>query len=216
MPTQKYKSLDKAYQALTDFEIENDKFNFPVAIINVPGLHKIKIKMVNSYDFYYVLQPLQNKILNYFLNRFNRSTDDIDTKKLTEKIKNIVKEISDIKDEKDLKEKSESLSYLFDEEAVRKEFFNGLKRLRIIKWWVSWKRYELKSRPIDTLIIYCFLWKFNFDGVKKNVKYLIERITADTNYHLPTVSTSYGEWDTYKMKLQKAHLRQPWLNSSKN
>jgi hypothetical protein len=216
MPTRKYKSLEHAFQALTDLEIEDDSRNFPVARIKVPGLHEIEIKMVSEYDFYYILQPLQNKILNYYVNRFNESKDEITVKRLTEKIKNIIEDISNIQTSEDVEKKSSTLGYLFEEEEIRKEFFDGLKKLGIIKEKVKWVDYQKAARPIDTLTIFCFLWQFNFTGLKKNAKYLIEKITADTNYHLPTVSTNYGDWDTYKLRLEKAHQRKPWLNSSKN
>jgi hypothetical protein len=214
MPTRTYTSIERAYQALTDIEIEDDSRDYPVAIIRVPGLHKIKITMVSVYDFYYTLAPLQNNILNYFVNRFSQTEDEVDIKKLTEKIRNVVEEISKVKTKKDVQDKSESMSYLFDEEAVRYEFFQGLKKMGILKWWVTWRRYQKCVRPIDTLTIYCFLWLFNFDGLKKNVKLLMEKIIQDTNYQLPTVSTNYGNWDTYKERLQKAHEREPWKSSA--
>ena len=89
--------------------------------------------------------------------------------------------------------------------------------MKVVKWWVSWKRYQKCMRPIDTLAVFIYLWLFNFDGVKKNAKLLLQKIGASTRYHLPTTYQSFGDWESYKKKLAEAHERiQAQLEHLKN
>lgn len=212
MPTQKLKNLEEAYQTLTDFEIEDDslKDGIPLAIIPVKGMHPIRVTMVNSWDFYKILIPLRDKILNYYANRVANSASEIDVKRLGEKIKNIAEEITNLKTQKDIQEKSNTLSYLFEDEVIRHEFFKDLKRMNIIRWYVSWKRYQKRILPHHTMTIFLCLWAFNFDGFKKKTEKLLQTmqsISQNTNSQSPIVSTNSTDWDTYKKVLARANKR---------
>lgn len=214
MPTKTYKSLEKAYQALTDIEIEDDRHNFPVAKIKVPGLHTIKVKQLCEYYYYHILIPMREKILNYYINTFAKQENIADNNVLLDKIKLLINDITEAKTPKDIQDKNETLSMIFNEEEIRKDFFLNLKKMKIIKWWIGWKRYEMKMPPIGTLTIFIFLWHFNFDGVKKNVKFLLEKTIQDTNYLLPTISTNYNDWESWKERFMAAHKR--FISNLKN
>ncbi len=207
MPTQRYKNIEEAFQALTDLEINDDENNYPVADIKVPGLHRIKIQMVSEYDYFYILTPMREKFLNYWVNKIATSQNETNNERLLEKIKNVVNEIESVKTKEDIEAKANTLAYLFEDMKIRYEFFKNLKKMKIVKWWVSWKRYQKCMRPIDSLTVFIFLWLFNFDGVKKNVFLLFKKIGVSTSSHLPTISSSYGNWESYKKKLADAHVR---------
>lgn len=207
MPTNKYKSIDEAYQALLDLEIVDDENNFPIAKIKVPGMHTITIQMVSEYDYFYVLCPMREKFLTYWVNKIAIMESETDTKKLTKKIEAIVSDIESVRNPKDLNEKSSTLAYLFEDEKIRYAFFKDLKRMKIIKWWVSWKRQQKTMTPLQTIAVFIYLWLFNFDGVKKNVKLLLAKIGATTNLQSSTISTNYGNWESYKQRLEEAHKR---------
>lgn len=205
--TNKYKSLDQAYQALTDLEIIDDENNFPIARIKVPGMHVITIQMLSEYDYFYILCPMRESFLNYWINKIAITEDQTDSAKLVEKINNIVKDIESVKSPKDLQDKSQTLAYLFEDIKIRYLFFKALKKMKIVKSWISWRRYQKLMRPIDTIIVFVYLWLFNFDGVKKNVKLLLAKIGANTNSQLSIISTNYGSWESYKQRLAEAHKR---------
>jgi len=212
MPTQKINSLEEAYQKLSDIEIEDDsnKDGIPLAIINVRGIHRLFITMVSEWDFYKILVPLRDKILNYYANRVANSPSEIDVKRLSEKIKNIAEEIGKLKTQKDIQEKSDTLAYLFEDEIIRMEFFKDLKKLNIIRWYVSWKRWQKHILPHHTMAIFLSLWAFNFDGFKKKTQILLQKmlsISQNTNYPSPIELTSYTDFDSFKKVLDKANER---------
>jgi len=210
MPTKKYDSLDKAYQALTDLEIANDEKDMPCAIIKIPGISSIKITMVSEYDYYYILCPMRDKFINYYANRFVNEKQEIDQKKIIEKLNNFMNDILSVKEPEDVKKKSKTLSYLFEDISVRYEFYYNLKKLRLISRWISWRKYQKLMRPIDTLTIFCYLWLFNFDGLKKKTLDLfkIMNITlAGTNPGSLSVLSNSFNWDTYKKKLAEGSAR---------
>lgn len=218
MPTKTFKSIDEAFQALTDLEIADDKSNFPVARITVPGLHTVNIEMVSEYDYFYVLSPMRVKFINYWLNKLAAQNNEIDTNKLLEKIKNIVSEIDNCRTPEDVNKKAATMSYLFEDEYIRKEFFHNLKQMHIIKWWVGWKRYMQAVKPIGTITIFMYLWLFNFDGLKKNIFLLLSKIGQNMKSQSYTTLTSYGDWDSYKKMLSEAdeRIRKQLQNSSNN
>ncbi len=201
--TNKYNTLSDAFRALTDIEILDDENDFPIAVIKVPGLHSITIQMVNSWDFYTVLSPMREKFLNYCLNQMN-SVEKVDEKLLLEKVKSLVTDIEACNTKEDVEKRSVAIAHLFKDINIRYEFYKSLKLMKIIKWWVGWKRYQKCTRPIDDLTIFIYLWLFNFDGVKKNAILLFNKIGANTKSHLQTVSSNYGDWDSYKKKLMEA------------
>lgn len=210
MSTKKYDSLDKAYQALTDVEIANDERDMPCAVITVPGMSPIKITMVSEYDYYYVLSPMRDKFINYYANKFVNEKKDIEQKKIIEKLNNFINDILSVKEPKDIERKSKTLAYLFDDIKIRYEFFINLKRMGLISKWISWKKYQKLIRPIDTLTIFCYLWLFNFDGLKKKTLNLfkIMNITlAGTNQPSLSVLSNSFDWDIYKEKLAEGSAR---------
>lgn len=210
MPTKKYDSLDKAYQALTDLEIADDDRDVPCAIIKVPGMSPIKITMVNSYDYYYVLSPMRDKFINYYANKFVKEKGDINQKKIVEKLNTFMSDILSVKKPEDVKKRSQTLSYLFEDIQIRYEFFRNLKRMGLISKWVSWRKYQRLIRPLDTLTIFCYLWLFNFDGLKKKTLDLfkIMNITlAGTSRPSLSVLSNSFDWDTYKDALAKGSAR---------
>lgn len=210
MPTKKYDSLDKAYQALTDLEIANDERDMPCAVITVPGMSPIKVTMVSEYDYYYVLSPMRDKFVNYYITRFAQEKNETDQKKLVETINNFLNDILSVKKPEDVKRKSATLSYLFDDVLIRYEFFRNLKRMGLISRWTTWRKYQRCMRPIDTLTVFCYLWLFNFDGLKKKTidLFRIMNITlAGTSRPSLSVLDSSFDWDTYKEALQRGSER---------
>jgi hypothetical protein len=192
-------TLSNAFQALTDLEIVNDEYDFPVAVITVPGMHKLKISMLSEWDYFYVLSPMRESFLNYCLNKF-ATDEEKDEKKLVERVKALVDDIRQCKTENDINKRSTALEYIFEDIKIRYSFFKALKKMKIIKWWVSWKRYQKCMRPIDSMTVFIYLWLFNFDGVKKNAKLLFQKIGAITKSHQSITSTSSIDWHSWKKR----------------
>jgi hypothetical protein len=214
MPIQKYNDLNEAFQALTDLEIVEDSNNFPIAKIKVPKLHEITIQMLSEYDYFYHLCPMREYFLNYWATHISMTKDNITQDKLIEKIQTIVSDIESIKTKKDFVTRSASLAYLFEDMKIRYYFFKQLKKMKIIKWYVSWKKYQKIVRPIDTITIFVYLWLFNFDGVKKNAKILLARIGLGMNSQSPIIYNNSSNWELYKKQLAQAHKRlQEHLNN---
>ena len=210
MPTKKYDSLDKAYQALTDLEIANDERDVPCAIITVPGMSPIKVTMVSEYDYYYVLIPMRDKFINYYATKFVNEKEEVNQKKIVERLNNFINDILTVKTPEDVKRKSQTLSYLFDDMVIRYEFFTCLKRLGLISRWTTWRKYQRLMRPLDTLTIFCYLWLFNFDGLKKKTidLFRIMNITlAGTNQPSLSVLNSSFDMDSYKEALRRGSER---------
>ena len=134
MSTKKFQNIEEVYQCLTDFEIEDDsnKDGIPCADIKVQGLHRVKIKQVSIWDYYNYLCPMKDKMLSYYAQSMVRLTSEEDLKRASKSISNLVDEFTGMEPDK-IKEKSLSLSYFMQEEQVRYEFFQGLKKMRILK-----------------------------------------------------------------------------------
>lgn len=210
MPTKKFESTDKAYQALTDEEIMDDSKDIPAAEINVPGMHVVRIGQVSEYDYYYCLLPMREELYNYFLNRIAATEDLKDSEQLLEKMKTLVNSLTNIKTKEDLEQKAASVAFLFEETKIRYRFFKGLKAMKIVKWWVSWKRYQEKCKVQDTPLFFCYLWAHNFDGAKKKIIRLLQRIqqiTAATSSQSLTGSGNYQDFESWKRTWQAAHNR---------
>ena len=204
MPTKNYESMHEAYKSLTDIEIEDDSKNYPVAVIDVPGIQKISITMLSEYNYWYVFLPMRNRFINYYATKFVNEENETRNEKIIEKIKAFQNDISSYgSDEKSIK----TLQSLFSEVDERKYFFKCLKKMGVIKWWVSWKRWQLRARPIDTITIFVFLWLFNVDGLKKNAKFLIDQMSQAMNTRLPIESKIFENLDSFKVAHQKAHER---------
>ncbi len=207
MPTKKY-TPDEAWQALSDLEIEDDSKNIPVAIIRVPGIHNIKIGMLSEHNYYYVFLPMRNIFINHYANRIIKDENIKDNELLMNKLKSFQNDISE------MKSKSESLTYLFSDVAIRREFFKNLKRMKLISWWVSWNRWQKKVSVLHTMTIFVFLWLFNVDGLKKNAKFLIDRTFQVMTTRLPTESKVFTDLDTFKKAMTASRKRMSLLSSN--
>lgn len=210
MPTKKFDNTDQAYQALTDEEIMDDSRDIPVAEIKVQGMHVVTIGQVSEYDYYYRLLPMREELYNYFLNRIAATEDLENSEQLLEKMKTLVNSLTNIKNKEDLVKKAESIAFLFEEKTIRYRLFKGLKAMGIVKWWVTWRRYQKKIKTQDTPLFFCYLWAHNFDGAKKKIIRLlqkIQQITAATSSQSLTGSGSFQDFDSWKQTWQAAHDR---------
>lgn len=210
MPTQVYNDFEEAYRALTDEELENDERDIPCAVIKQKGLPRVVVQQVCEWDYFNVLIPLRDRVLNYYVNRLAQTDDTVDIKKLTEKVKNLTEELSGISDKEKLIRKSKTMAYMFEDAVVREEFFLSLKKMKVIGWWVSWERWQRKIRPLHTITIFVFLWRFNFDGLKKKVLTLLRKtntISQDTSSPSHIVLRSSKDWERYKRRLAEGSAR---------
>jgi hypothetical protein len=210
MPTKKYKDLDEAYQALTDIEIMDDEQDMPCAIIPTKGLGKITITMVNEYDYWYTLMPMRDTFINYYVNRYYVEKKEHNKEKLIERINLFVAEMTNTKTKEEVNNKANDIMWLFKDINIRYEFFKGIRKMRVIPWYVTWKKYQKSVRPIDTCLIFCYLWLFNFDGLKKKLLNLLKKMNItfqDTNSPSLTVLSNSFNLDTYKKKLQEGTER---------
>lgn len=217
MPTKNYKNLSQAYKALTDIEIMDDDNDYPVASIKVKGLGKVKITMLSEWDYYNHFIPMQQAFISYYANALTRGETEMTDKKVERiraKVNAFVNEISLESTKEGLLEKARELTFLFDDPKARRFFFKKLKAFGVLPWWIGWKRYQKKVRPIDTMAIFVFLWSFNVDGLKKNAKFLLAKISAIINTESPTESRYFESLDSFKEALAKAKEKER-QNSSK-
>jgi hypothetical protein len=216
MPTTEYKSIEHAWQALTDIEIEDDENNFPVAKIKLRGLFlgfsvpfTAKIQMVSEWDYFEKLAPMRVEILNYYVSMVGKnSNDEKVTEQITKKLAALMEDVSTTA--RTEPEKAEQLQSLMNEKAVRIRFYKGLKELGILPWWLTIKSAQKSLRIVDLITLFAFLWLFNFDGVKKNSFLILSLIKSSTNFHLPTVGISSGNqvsWEDRKKLLQEAFVK---------
>jgi hypothetical protein len=220
MPTQKFDSLEAVYKSLTDFEIEDDTSSggIPVAEINVKGIHRIKIGMVTEWEFYKYLDPMKNRMLAYFAQGIIAATTKEELERASVKIKNLLQEFIGLSIE-ETKKRVDKLNYFFEDKSVRHEFFKGLKKLGLIHWWVSWRRWQKKVRRHDTLAIFVLLWAFNYDGFKKKTTALLQTVStiyASINSQSRTESSSCTDFGTFQKMYLKAHERFISAASSRN
>lgn len=209
MPTMKYNNVGEAYKSLTDVEILDDSKNYPVAKIKIKGLCTAKITMLSEWDYYNSFIQMQRIFLSHYANVLTRGElDKTQAEKIKSRINLFINEIGIDTTVEAITEKAKGLSFLFDDAEIRKYFFKNLKSYGVIPWWISWKRYQKKARAVDTMTIFCFLWLFNVDGLKKNAKYLMAKITAVMNTESPTESGYYGDLDSFKEALKKAKLKE--------
>lgn len=210
MATKVYNSPSEAWKALCDLEIEDDTRDIPVAVIKVPGVCKVQITMLSEWDYYKTFLPLRNTFVNYYASKLTQDENITDMTVIMEKVKAFQNEISKIKETNN----PEVLNYLFSETSVRYEFFRGLKQMRLIPFYVTWKGWQKAVKPIHTASIFAFLWLFNVDGLKKNAKLLIDRIQAAMTVISPTGSKVFRDLDSFKKAHAAAHAR--WLANSEN
>jgi len=209
MPTREYQSVGEAYQALTDIEILDDQSNYPVAKVKINGLCTAKITMLSEWDYYYSFIPMQQVFLNHYANTLTRGElDETQAQKIKSRIYLFINEIGLDTTTESIMERAKGLSFLFDDKNVREYFFKQLKKFGVFPWYVTWKKYQKKARAIDTMAIFCFLWLFNVDGLKKNAKFLMAKIGATMNTESPTASKFSGELESFKAMLQKAKQRE--------
>lgn len=196
-----YNNFNEVFQALTDAEVID---NHPLAKVKVPGMHTVKIKQVSEYHYFYTLCPMRDIFINYWAGKISKAENTVQAAKLIEKVKTVVNDIGAIKNQKDLLKKAITLTYFFEDVFIRYSFFKNLKRMKLIKWWVSWKRYQECMTPTDTMTMFVLLWKFNFDGVKKNAKILLQKIGLGMNSQSHTIYSNSEEWESYKKRLAEA------------
>ncbi len=214
MPTKEYKNPTTAWQALTDQEIEDDSREIPVAVIRVPGIGKIRITMLSEYDYFYHFQTARNMFITYYANKIATDENIKDNEIILNKLKAFQNEITQTATEGGAP--AEAITYLFSDAAARFEFFKLLKKIRLIKWHVSWNKWQKRVRVLDTMTIFCWLWLFNVDAVKKNAKFLIDRISRVMITASPTESKVFTDLESFKKAHQAARARDPWLMSQRN
>jgi len=191
-----------------------------VADIKVKGIHRIKVKMVSEGDHYGSLDPMKTGMLAYFAQKIVASTTHEDLARASEKTKKLIEEFTGIKPD-EIKEKTDRVSYFFEDEIIRKEFFHGLKKMNIIHWWVSWKRWQKNVCRHHTLTIFILLWAFNYDGFKKKTTRLLEKVSsiyATIRSQSPIESNSSTNFDTFQKTYLEAHekLVKQSMSSSNN
>jgi hypothetical protein len=222
MPTREYETVEKAWQSLTDIEIEDDKMNYPVANIWLRGKLlffnfsvKACIRQVSEWDFAKVLVPWRLNILNYYVNLLSASdSNKSNADKLHNRISALFDGISKSTKPEDVEEKATQIQGLFSDINVVIDFYKMLKKIKVIPFWFRVKDCVRTLRPVDTITLFSWLWLFNFDGVKKNSIYLMNLITQDTNFQLPTVGMESGKkttmdaaWNDRKMKLMQGFIK---------
>ncbi len=238
MPVNQHNSIEEAFQALTDIEIVNDENNYPVAEIKVNGVGTIKITMLSEYHYYYILEPLREKILNYYINRLAQEKNILKGEELLDNIKSVFNQIETCKTKEDVIKKAHELSPIFKDKEARFEFFKSLiemeiipidylekfktksifKKKRIIDIEKAWDDWQRKIKPTDPLCMFIYLWLFNFDGVKKKVLCLLEKIGAVIQQQSFTDWNNSDTWESYKQQLKEGHerIQEKLLNNSNN
>lgn len=211
MPTNKFESLEDVYKALTDFEIEDDSTidGVPVAIINVPGLHRIRVIQVSDWDYFKYIVPMRANMLALYAQSIVINSTEEELKGASQKVKKMVEEFTGLKPD-ELKSKIDIVEYFFHDEQIRYEFFKGLKRMKMLKWWVTWKKWCKTIKPHHRFALFILLWAFNFDGLKKKTTRLLKichTILANTNSQSLTGSNSSTSFDTWKKDFTAAHAR---------
>ena len=213
MPTKKYKDMEQAWQALTDSEIVDDSREIPCAVIPVRGIPSVKITMVSEYDYWYILEPLRIAFINYYATRFMQTEDQTNKKKIVERLNILINEISKTAKAHDIDKTSHTLSRLFDDMKIRKQFFTAIKKMGCISWRVSWRRWQKKARPHHLMTAFVYLWKFNVDGVKKKALDLLSTmgsrnvIGQNTSQQSLSVLSPFFDMDTYKKRVAEASTR---------
>lgn len=204
--TREYKDIAQVYQSLTDEEILDDRIK-PFASISVPGLCKVTIKSVSDWEYYHVLIPLRNTFFSIYASEMSESKDIENNEQLLDRMRMIVNEISAIKTLEDIEKKAATLSCLFDIEKGRRVFFKAMKQMKIIPWWVSFRKWERRVTRMHNITIFCMVWAVNFDGVKKNARQLLAILSSITKSDSHIVSSNSGDWDGYKKRLMEASIR---------
>lgn len=203
MPTKEFKSADQLWQSLTDLELEDDRRDYPAAIVPVKGIGKIKIQMLSEWHYFNVFIPMRAKFITYYANKL-ASDENIKNKDvILEKIRMFQNEITESKKSGT----SEALTYIFSDIEARYLFFKDLKKMKVIPWWVNWNRWQKTIKPLQTMAIFSFLWLFNVDGLKKNAKLLIDRISQVMISVSPIESKVFVDLDSFKKAHQAAHAR---------
>jgi hypothetical protein len=213
VPTRQYKDIAEVYQTLTDEEMTGEVLK-PFSVIPVKGLGKIKIRSVSVWDYFHTLVPMRNELFNIYAEALSSSSNVESNEKLLDRMRSIVNDIGAIKTKEELEKKAETLSILFTLEKSRKCFYKGLKKLRILPFFTSFLKYEKRIERIQEITIFILLWSVNFDGVKKNAKLLIDTISRAMKSDSYIDLNSYGDWDSYKKRLQEASLRNRNLQMS--
>jgi len=210
MPSKTFNSFEEAYQALTDAEIENDEREIPCVKIKTEGLPVLKIHQCSEYDYFYILDDFRKRILNYYANLLAREEREIPQKKLVGKINGFLDGMTNANTPQEIADRVKDMTTLFEDHEVRKYFFKTLKRLRVIPWYISWDRWQKRVRPHHTLTAFAYLWAFNFDGLKKKTRILVERITSifqDTNSASAIGSKAFTDWDGFKKQITEGRKR---------
>jgi len=203
MTTQNHSSPAKAWQALTDQEILDDSQNYPVAKIKIRGVCTAEIRQVSEWHYLHVLVPYKEAVFNYYAQAVAMSSDGEDKDLILEKVKAFENLMHSGSEE----EKSNTLISMFAREDFRRHFLKVLKKVKVIPWWVSFRRWTMKADPVAMPTLFGWLWLFNYDGVKKKLQNLLKRITQATYQDTVTDFNDSKTWESYKAKLQAAHDR---------
>lgn len=203
MPTKEYPSADAAWQSLTDLELEDDSRDYPVAVITIRGVGKIKIEMLSEWDYFSTFLPMRQKFITYYANKLLADENVKNKDVILEKVQAFQNEISLLKETG----KSETLTYLFSDVEARYTFFKDMKKMGMIPRLCSWKRWQKHARVLDTMTIFAFLWLFNVDGLKKNAKLLVDRISRVMITASPTGLKVFTDLDSFKKAHALAHAR---------
>ncbi len=212
----KFESIEEAYQNLTDMEILDDSKDYPCAKINIKGLCRVEITMVSEYQYFYILDPFRTNILTYYANMWALEKKETDKKKIVDFIQSIGDEMETTKKGENVKDKADRISFMFKDATLRKSVFVCLRRLGVIPWWVSWRRYQMKATPDVLPMMFVWLWLFNFDGLKKKARLLFQKITRVMDSHLPTDLNTFTDLGSWFARVKKASLKQRGLSEPSN
>lgn len=197
-----------APKSLEDHEIEDDSKPLESAVIRVAGVGDVRIREVSEYHFWYVLAPMRERFLNHYANLL-AETRNLNAQQILDKIRTFLNDLSAIKPE-ELVARVEAMTRTFSDIDIRLEFFRCLRRMGMVPWWTTFRRWQRSVTPSDAVTIFVWLWVFNLDAPKKKLKILLEKITTtsqDTSYQSVTDWTNSERWESWKRRLVTASLR---------
>jgi len=204
--THKFSNLEDVYQSLTEYEIHTWE---DCAVINAKGVGKIRIGMISAYEYYSILKPFFEGTFDVYARLLQYSMKDKMNKEslekyITEKVNFMLGLFGSQEEVKVSKRLLTELQDFFFFQALRREFWKTLKKLRVIPWHVSFKRFERSLTMIDMVTIFVYLWLFNEYGVKKKYKFLLDKVESVINTE--SMSSS-GMLSKKAMEKQSAELK---------
>lgn len=181
--THKFSSLEDVYQSLTEYEIHTWE---DCAVINAKGIGKIRIGMISAYEYYSILKPFFEGTFDVYARLLEYSMKDkMDNKALekyiTEKVNFMLGLFGRHEDVEVSKKLLVELQDFFVFQALRREFWKTLRKLRVISWFVSFRKFERSLTMLDMITVFVYLWLFNEYGVKKKYKFLLDKVESIIN-----------------------------------